>query len=60
MRTSVLNHKDVAAVKKAVANIQEVHSKLCDMDREMQSMFGDGVQVTVTASGVETEDYDHD
>ena len=59
-RADILNHKEIAGVKKAVKDINEVYSKLCSMERQMQSMFGDGVQVTVTASGVETEDYDHD
>ena len=59
-RTDILNHKDVASVKKAVKDIHTVYSKLCDMENQIKSMFGDGVQVTVTADGVETEEYDHD
>lgn len=29
-------------------------------DHDYEEMFGDGVQVTVTAEGIETDDYDHD
>lgn len=59
-RADIFNHQEIKEVKKAVKHIQEVHSKLINMDSQMQSMFGDGVQVTVTSSGVETEEYDHD
>ena len=55
-----LNNYTDDEIKQLKNDINEVYSKLCSMDREMQNMFGDGVQVTVTASGVETEDYDHD
>jgi len=30
------------------------------MEKTMESMFGDHMQITVTSSGVETEEYDHD
>ncbi len=59
-RSDVLNYKQVEECKKAVKSIQAVFNKIREMEDTMKSMFGDHIQVTVTADGVETEEYDHD
>lgn len=59
-RSDIINHKEVAALKKTVKDVSIVFQKLSSMETQLQDMFGDGVQITVTAEGVESEDYDHD
>lgn len=59
-KADILNHKEITALKKTVNEATAVFNKLTYMESELQSMFGDGVQITVTKDGVETEDYDHD
>lgn len=59
-KADILNHKEVSALKKAVKAAEKVFSKLEEMDSQLQTMFGDGYQITVTADGVETEEYGHD
>jgi hypothetical protein len=59
-RTDVINFKEIPAVQKSVKEAHQVWEKLTSMDKQLQTMFGDGVQVTVTADGVEVEEYDHD
>ena len=59
-KTDILNHEQMKELRKTVEDVETVFNKLTSMESQLQIMFGDGVQVTVTASGVETEDYDHD
>jgi hypothetical protein len=59
-RSDLLNYKQVAECKKGLKDIQTVFEKLKDMEYTIKSMFGDHMQITVTADGVETEEYDHD
>jgi hypothetical protein len=59
-RSDIMNHKEIIACKKGLKDIQTVFEKLRGMEDTMESMFGDHMQITVTADGVETEEYDHD
>jgi len=57
-RADIFNFKEIKALKVAVKDVCKVYSHLEGMDRNLQEMFGDSVQVFVTKDGVETEDYD--
>jgi hypothetical protein len=59
-KADVLNFKQISALKKTVKEVQTVFSKLSNMENELNAMFGDGFQITVTPEGLESEDYDHD
>lgn len=59
-KSDIMNHKQITALKKTVNEANRVFGKLTFMETQLKDMFGDGYQITVTASGVETEDYDHD
>lgn len=59
-RVDILNHKQIPGLKKTIKDVNTVFEKLRSMESNLQQMFGDGVQITVTSEGVETEDYDHD
>ena len=50
----------MAALKKSVNNALDLFDHLYRMERELNKMFGDGYQITVTKDGIESEDYDHD
>jgi hypothetical protein len=55
---NILNHKEMTQLKKSVNIANEVFAKLTYMEDQLESMFGSNMQITVTAEGVETEDYD--
>lgn len=59
-KADILNFKQIKELEKAVKEVTKLFSHLSSMEKDLQETFGDGVQVTVTKSGVETEDYDHD
>lgn len=59
-KADILNHKEITALKKTVNEATEVFDKLSFMEVELKDMFGDGYQITVTADGIESEDYGHD
>ena len=59
-RTDILNHKEIAALKKTVKEVTKVYNQLTTMESELADMFDDGTEVTVTATGVECEDYSFD
>lgn len=59
-KADILNHKEITALKKTVKEATKVFSQLAAMEDELQRTFGDGQQITVTASGVEVDDYYHD
>lgn len=58
-KTDVLNFEKLADLKVAVKSAEAVFAELSHMETELENMFGQGVQVIVTASGVETEDSDY-
>jgi hypothetical protein len=58
-KSDILNYKTITALKKAVEEVESLFEKLSYLSA-LKDMFGDGRQVTVTRSGVETEEYDHD
>ena len=57
-QVDILNHKEVTALKKSVDEATAVFGKLTEMESQLRDMFGDNMEITVTASGVETEEYD--
>ena len=57
-KADIFNFKEIKALKVAVKDVCKVYSHLEGMDRNLQEMFGDSVQVFVTKDGVEIEDYD--
>ena len=60
-KSDIMNHKDIRALKKTVTNLNDAFNVLKDsMEDSMLNLFGDGVQVTVTATGVDVEEYAHD
>lgn len=59
-RADILNFEKIKEVKKGLKDIETVFGKLRDMESQLETMFGDHMQITVTADGVETEEYDHD
>lgn len=59
-KADILNHKDIAALKKTVKDVHTVFAKLSSMEDALLTMFGDHMQITVTADGVESDDYEHD
>lgn len=59
-KTDIFTHKEVAILKKTVKNAEILFEHLQKMENELQNLFGDGVEITVTATGVETENFDHD
>lgn len=59
-KSDILNHREIGALKKAVKEAVHVFDQLSSMENELKAAFGDGMQITVTAEGVEVEDYDHD
>jgi hypothetical protein len=58
-KSDILNYKTITSLKKAVEEVENLFEKLSTLSA-LQDMFGDGIEVTVTRSGVETEEYDHD
>lgn len=42
------------------ANCKELGTLLEQIDDQLEDMFGDGIQVVVTRSGIDTEEYEHD
>lgn len=59
-KSDILNHREIAALKKTVKEASRVFDQLAAMEDELQRTFGDGQQITVTAEGVEVDDYYHD
>ena len=59
-KADILNFKQIKQLEKTVKNVNKLFDHLSGMLDELEQTFGDGVQVTVTAKGVEVEDYDHD
>ncbi len=57
-KSDIINHKEMKALEKATKEVLNMFEKLQTTD--METAFGNGVQVTVTQSGVEVEDYEHD
>lgn len=58
-KSDIFNFKEIKTLQKATKEVELLFEKLRD-STNMAEQFGDGVQVTVTKSGVEVEDYDHD
>ena len=59
-RTDILNHEQMKSLEKTVKAINNTFDFLNSVEKGLENMFGNGVQVTVTADGVEVEDFDHD
>lgn len=57
-KSDIINFEDIKVLEKATDDVVELFQKLESTD--MATAFGDGVQVTVTQSGIEVEDCDHD
>ncbi len=49
-----------AILNQTDANCKELSNLLEHIDDQLEEMFGDGVQVVVTRSGIDTEEYEHD
>src|SRR5665213_2589816 len=47
-KTDILNHKEISALKKTTKEVYRTFEKLMIMESELQDMFGDGYQITVT------------
>jgi len=59
-KKDILNFETIAELKNTVEAVQVVYGKLSNMETALEAMFGDGYEITVTATGVEAESYDHD
>jgi hypothetical protein len=59
-KIDIMNHKEMAPFKKAVKDATKLFTHLSSMEIELQGLFGDGYEITVTSKGVEVESYDHD
>lgn len=59
-KEDILNTEEINELKKSAYNAVELFGHLSSMETELQTMFGDGVEVIVTKDGVEVQDYDHD
>lgn len=59
-RTDLINHKNIAILKKTVKDMAKLFEKLSSMEDELKSMFDDGYEITVSIDGVEVEEYAHD
>jgi hypothetical protein len=57
-RVDVINHKEVALLEQQYEALATLHGTLTSMEGELQSRFGDNMEITVTKKGIETEDYD--
>lgn len=57
-KTDILNHKEMSVLKKAIKDANKVFSKLCEMESQLETMFGTNMEITVTKDGIETENYD--
>lgn len=49
-----------AILNQTDANCKELGTLLEQIDDQLEEMFGDGIQVVVTRSGIDTEEYEHD
>jgi hypothetical protein len=57
-KMDVLNHKELGVLEKQYETLCKLHNSLTSMESELERRFGDGMQITVTKKGIETEDYD--
>lgn len=59
-RKDILNHEEINSLEETVANVDKVFEKLTSMETHLQNVFGDGFRITVTSTGVESEEFEHD
>lgn len=59
-KSDILNYETIKELEKTVKAAQKAFTSLEQMESQLQDMFGDGMEITVTKDGVESEDYDHD
>lgn len=59
-KREVVNYKEIDALEGLVKDIQHAHSVLSSLGSDLKDMLGDHVRVTVTRSGIETEEYEHE
>lgn len=56
--TDILNFEQISRLQKVTDQIAETFANF--QYEDLKTSFGDGYEITVTSTGVEVEDYDHD
>jgi len=59
-RVDIINVGQIKSLEKAVKEVDQLYGYLYSMQDQVNAMFGDGYQVTITKDGVEVEEYSHD
>lgn len=54
----VMNFQEVAAIEKKVKLFGQIHQTLSEAGNALEEAFGNNIMITVTAKGIETDDYD--
>jgi hypothetical protein len=59
-RKDVINFKEITKLEKVVEACEDIHSRLRNIESTLLTAFGDHQQITITRSGIEVDDYEHD